>query len=174
VRFTAKHKDRIAFGLTDTEDFVTAGGRDVVEKETSVPMICVTKNYAVERSKADQRSIFDEIFDGANPRYKIFDPGGYQGEGDAVADFKRFAKEVDGVVIKPDAPARGAGVGVWGNDFKTEAEMLDFFHNTYSKGRVVVEEKIEGEESSFHALSDGRHLLVAPLSRDYKRARVDN
>ena len=34
----------------------------------------------------------------------------------------------------------------------------------------MVEERIEGEESSFHAFSDGRHFVPAPLTRDYKRA----
>jgi hypothetical protein len=42
ARFTAKHKE-LAFGLTDTEDFVTGAG---------VPMVCI---------KADQRILFEEI-----------------------------------------------------------------------------------------------------------------
>ena len=87
-----------------------------------------------------------------------------------MADFKKFASQLGEPVIKPDAPARGAGVGVWGRDFATEAEMAAFFRNVYSKGRVIVEERIEGEESSFQAFSDGRHFIVAPQTRDYKRA----
>jgi phosphoribosylamine--glycine ligase len=35
---------------------------------------------------------------------------------------------------------------------------------------VIVEEKVEGEESSFQALCDGRHLTFLPETRDYKRA----
>jgi phosphoribosylamine---glycine ligase len=38
----------------------------------------------------------------------------------------------------------------------------------------VVEERVEGEESSFHAFSDGQHFIVAPQTRDYKRAYEDN
>lgn len=174
AKFATMHREQIAFGLTDTEDFVTAGGRDVVEEESSVPMICVTKKYAIESSKAEQRLLFDQIFDGVNPQYKIFDPQFYHDEEAAIADLKKMANEVHEIVIKPDAPARGAGVGVWGNDFKTESEMIGFFRNVYSKGRVVVEERIEGEESSFHGFSDGRHLSIAPLTRDYKRALDGN
>ena len=55
VKFAGTYGKRIAFGPRDTEDFVTAGGRDVVEKETGIPMVCVTKEFAVEASKADQR-----------------------------------------------------------------------------------------------------------------------
>lgn len=168
--FARKYRSRISFGLTDTEDFVIAGGRDVVERESKVPMLCVEGAYAVERSKADQRLLFDELFRSANPRYAVFDPRKQRSEAQAVARFRRFAKEVEEPVIKPDAPARGAGVGVWGSDFRTEKEMVAFFRNVYARGRVVVEEKVAGEESSFQAFSDGKHFIVAPQTRDYKRA----
>jgi phosphoribosylamine--glycine ligase len=172
AKFASRHENEIAFGLTDTEDFVTAGGRDIVERETGIPMLCVTKEFAVEASKADQRLLFERICPDANPRYKVFDPSKYPDGEAAVADLRAFSRELGGggFVIKPDAPARGAGVGVWGKDFQTEGEAVAFFRNVYSKGRVVVEERIEGEESSFHAFSDGRHFVAAPLTRDYKRA----
>jgi phosphoribosylamine--glycine ligase len=125
-------------------------------------------------SKAAQRLLFDKICPTANPRYRIFDPDQYKSERDAVEDLKAAIKVMNQPVIKPDAPARGAGVGVWGSDFSTEEETERFFLNAYSKGRVVVEEKVEGEESSFHAFSDGRHICVAPLTRDYKRALDGN
>lgn len=171
AKFASGYEKQIAFGLTDTEDFVTAGGRDVVERETGIPMLCVTKDFAIEASKADQRLLFERICPEANPRYKVFDPSKYPSAEAAVADLRSLSKELGGgYVIKPDAPARGAGVGVWGKDFQTEEDAVAFFRNVYSKGRVVVEERIEGEESSFHAFSDGRHFVVAPLTRDYKRA----
>jgi phosphoribosylamine--glycine ligase len=174
VKFAKRHKERIAFGLTDTEDFVIAGGRDRLEKEASVQMLCVTRKYALERSKADQRVLFDEICPTVNPRYKVFDPKEYPTEAAALEDFKKISVDLGEVVIKPDAPARGAGVGVWGSDFREESEMIAFFRSVYSKGRVVVEERVEGEESSFHAFSDGRHFVAAPLTRDYKRALDGN
>jgi len=175
ARFAGRHKARVAFGLTDTEDFVTSGGRDAVEKATGIPMLCVTKEFAVEASKADQRLLFERLCPRANPRYKVFDRSAYQDEAKAVSDFSRFLGEVPGgVAIKPDAPARGAGVGVSGSDFSTEEEAVAFFRNVYSKGRVVVEERIEGEESSFQAFSDGKHFVPTPLTRDYKRALDGN
>ena len=174
VRFAGKFRGRIDFGLTDTEDFVIAGGRDAVEKEAGTPMVCVTKRYAVERSKADQRMLFEDIFPQANPAFEVFDPKEHPSPEDALPRFRRFASGRDGIVIKPDAPARGAGVGVWGSDFHDEAEASSFFLNVLSKGRAVVEEKVEGEESSFHAFSDGRHFVPAPLTRDYKRSLDGN
>lgn len=174
VKFAKKFTRMIAFGLCDTEDFVIAGGRDLLEKEAGIPMVCVTKKYAVERSKAAQRLLFDRICPNVNPSYRIFDPRQYRSQADAVEDMRTVIKGMNQPVIKPDAPARGAGVGVWGSDFRTELEAERFFLGAYSKGRVVVEEKIEGEESSFHAFSDGRHFCPTPLTRDYKRALDGN
>ena len=170
VRAAGKFRDRVAFGLTDTEDFVVAGGRDALEHETGIPMICVSREYALEGSKAAQRRLFDRIFRDANPRYRIFDQKDYSGTQAAVTDFRKVVGELGPAVIKPDAPARGAGVGVWGSDFSTDEEAARFFLNALAKGSVVVEEKVEGEESSFHAFSDGRHFVPAPLSRDFKRS----
>jgi phosphoribosylamine--glycine ligase len=39
---------------------------------------------------------------------------------------------------------------------------------------VIIEEKIEGEESSFQAFCDGKHLVPLPDTRDYKRAFDDD
>ena len=86
-------------------------------------MLCVDRRHTVEKSKADQRLLFDDVFDGANPRYSVFDPKEYRTDAAAVSQFRKFASEVREPVIKPDAPARGAGVGVWGKDFSTEKEI---------------------------------------------------
>jgi phosphoribosylamine--glycine ligase len=47
--------------------------------------------------------------------------------------------------------------------------MADFQH-----GMVIIEEKVEGEESSFQAFCDGKHLVPMPETRDYKRAFDDD
>ncbi|MDE1853929.1 MAG: hypothetical protein KGI38_09345 [Thaumarchaeota archaeon] len=174
ARFAKRHGSSIDFGFADTEEFVVQGGRDVLEEEAGVKMVSVTKEYAVEGSKAGQRLLFDRISPGFNPRFKVFDPARYGDVERAVSDFRRWAGEVRSVVIKPDAPARGAGVGVGGSDFRTEGEMTSFFRGVYHKGKVLVEEKIEGEESSFQAFSDGKHFVPAPMTRDYKRALDDD
>ncbi len=173
VRAASRVKGRVSFALTDTEDFIIAGGRDALEKETGIQTICVTKKYALERSKADQRLLFDRTFREANPKFRIFDPRRSDVQS-ALAEFKKTVAEIGPPVIKPDRPTRGAGVGVWGSDFGTQREAADFFLKVFATGRVIVEEKVEGEESSFHAFSDGKHFIPAPLCRDYKRALDDD
>jgi phosphoribosylamine--glycine ligase len=174
VKAASRFKGKVSFGLTDTEDFVVAGGRDALESETGIPMICVSRKYAVEGSKAAQRRLFDRIFKGANPRYRTFDPRLSREMASVMKEFRGTVRDLGRVVIKPDAPARGAGVGVWGSDFHTPEEAAEFFTQTLEKGSVVVEEQIEGEESSFHAFSDGRHFVPTPMTRDYKRGLDGN
>jgi phosphoribosylamine--glycine ligase len=73
-------------------------------------------------------------------------------------------------VVKPDTPAAGKGVGVWGDHFNSCEQLFEHFVANYRHGDVIIEEKIEGEESSFQAFCDGRHLSPLPETRDYKRA----
>jgi phosphoribosylamine--glycine ligase len=61
-------------------------------------------------------------------------------------------------------------VGVWGDHFTDRGGLYDHFVANYAHGPVIVEEKVRGEESSFQAFCDGKHLVPPPETRDYKRA----
>lgn len=170
-KFTEKHKDKIDFGIVGPEKPIIEGVRDVVEGNLGIPMICPTKKYAIEGSKVAQRSLFQEVASEVNPRFKIFDPKNYSSLSDVKEDLFTWLDELDNkVAVKPDAPAAGKGVGVWGDHFNTREEALAHFLANFKEGPVIVEEKIEGEESSFQAFCDGKHLVPLPETRDYKRA----
>ncbi len=49
-------------------------------------------------------------------------------------------------------------------------ELFEHFLSNFQYGPVIIEEKIDGEESSFQAFCDGKHLVPWPDTRDYKRA----
>ena len=74
------------------------------------------------------------------------------------------------VAVKPDAPAVGKGVGIWGDHFTTRQQLYEHFMSSFKTGPVIVEEKVEGEESSFQTFCDGKHLILLPETRDHKRA----
>jgi phosphoribosylamine--glycine ligase len=61
-------------------------------------------------------------------------------------------------------------VGVWGDHFSNREEVFEHFLSNYKYGPVIIEEKVEGEESSFQTFCDGRRLVPLPETRDYKRA----
>ncbi len=170
-KFAKKFEKRIDFGIVGPEKPIINGVRDVVEKETSIPMICPTREYAIEGSKVAQRLLFQKVAPEVNPSFKVFDPKNYGTIGEMKRDVNSWLNELnDQVAVKPDRPAAGKGVGVWGDHFNTREQLFEHFLSNYEYGPVIVEEKIEGEESSFQAICDGKHLVPLPETRDYKRA----
>jgi len=173
--FAKKRKDKIDFGIVGPEKPIIEGIRDVVEEETRIPMICPTKEYAIEASKVIQRRLFQKAVPEANPKFKVFDPKNYRSQAAVKRELYAWLNELKNeVAVKPDRPAAGKGVGVWGDHFSTREQLFEHFLANYQQGAVIVEEKIDGEESSFQAFCDGRHLVPLPETRDYKRAFDDD
>ena len=169
--FAIANKEKIDFGIVGPEKPIIEGIRDVIEEQTKIPMICPTKDYAIEESKIQQRLLFEKIAPEVNPRFKIFTPKDHKNLGKVKREVYKWLDELDNkVVVKPDRPAAGKGVGVWGDHFKTRKQLFEHFMSNYQYGSVIVEEKVEGEESSFQAFCDGKHFVPLPDTRDYKRA----
>ncbi len=170
-RFAEANKDRIDFGIVGPEKPIIEGVRDLVEKRTGIPMICPTKEYTIEESKVQQRLLFQRIAPEVNPRYKVFSPREYKNVALVKKAVYGWLEELGNrAVVKPDKPTAGKGVGVWGDHFNSREQLFDHFMSNYQFGSVIIEEKIEGEESSFQAFCDGKHLVPLPDTRDYKRA----
>jgi phosphoribosylamine--glycine ligase len=169
--FTDAHHDEIDFGIVGPEKPIINGIRDVVEKETKIPILCPTKKFAIEASKVSQRFLLEEVAPETNPRFKVFDPNDYSNSMSVREDLDHWLDELNNqVVVKPDKPAAGKGVGVWGDHFNNRTELFNDFLLNFKYGKVIVEEKLIGEESSFQAFCDGEHLVPLPETRDYKRA----
>ncbi len=172
--FVETNKNEIDFGFCCPEKPIIEGFRDVVEDKTGVAMICPMKRYAIEESKATQRFLLEDCCAEANPRFKVFLRAEYAGV--SVSEVKRvvwdFLDEIGNeVAVKPDKPAAGKGVGVWGDHFRSRERLFEHFLSIFNGGSdVIIEEKMEGEESSFQAFCDGKRLAVLPDTRDYKRA----
>ena len=174
-RFAEANKDKIDFGIVGPEKPIIEGVRDLVEERTGIPMICPKKKYAIEASKVQQRLLFQEIVPEVNPRFKIFNPKDYKSQEEVKKTVYKWLDELENrAVVKPDQPAAGKGVGVWGDHFRTREQLFEHFMANFQQGSVIIEEKIEGEESSFQAFCDGKHLVPLPDTRDYKRAFDDD
>jgi phosphoribosylamine--glycine ligase len=171
--FAEKYRDKIRFGIVGSEGPIIQGIRDLIERQTAIPLVCPTREYAIEGSKVSQRRLLQECAPKANPLFKVFDPKNLGAE--PRPDFEEWLTQLGGpenVVIKPDRPGFGKGVGVGGEHFSSMQEAYLHFDSIYGGGseKVIVEEKVDGEESSFQAFCDGRHLVALPETRDYKRA----
>ncbi len=170
-KFAKKHGNEIDFGIVGPEGPIVNGIRDIIEKEIDIPMICPTRKYALEGSKVAQRVLIEECCMGANPGYRVFDPKDYQNVDGVKEDVWSWLDECGNqVAVKPDKPATGKGVGVWGDHFKTRDDLFDHFLSIFKHAPAIIEEKIEGEEFSLQFFSDGKHLIPTPAVRDYKRA----
>ena len=173
--FAENNKAQIDFALVGPEKPIIEGVRDLVEQRTGIPVICPKQNYAIEVSKVQQRLLFQEIVPEANPRFKIFSPNDFKNIEEVRKAVYGWLDELENkAVVKPDRPTAGKGVGVWGDHFNTREELFDHFQSNFQYGTVIIEEKIDGEESSFQAFCDGTHLVPLPDTRDYKRAFDDD
>ena len=174
-KFAEANKDEIDFGIVGPEKPIINGVRDLIEERTGIPMICPTKEYAIEASKVKQRLLFEKIVPEVNPKFKVFNPKDYETIEDVKKAVYGWLDELkNNAVVKPDKPAAGKGVGVWGDHFTTRGQLFEHFIENFKYGPVIIEEKIEGEESSFQAFCDGKHLVPLPETRDYKRAFNDD
>jgi phosphoribosylamine---glycine ligase len=174
-KFAQANRDKIDFVILGSEKPIIDGIRDLIEKSTGIPVVCPKQKYAIEASKVEQRLLFEEIAPEANPRFKVFDPKDYSSVDEVKKEVYEWLDELNNqVAVKPDKPTAGKGVGVWGDHFSTRAQLFEHFLSNYQYSSVIIEEKVDGEESSSMAFCDGKHLIPLPDTRDYKRAFDDD
>jgi phosphoribosylamine-glycine ligase len=119
-KFAERRRDKIDFGIVGPEQPIINGIRDLVEEQTDIPMICPMKRFAIEASKVTQRRLFAKAVPEVNPRFKVFPPNDYKSRRDVKKALYTWLDELDNqAVVKPDVPAAGKGVGVWGDHFHT-------------------------------------------------------
>ena len=175
VNFAEANKPDIDFAMVGPEKPIIEGIADLLEARTGIPAICPKKNYALEASKVEQRLLFQEIVPEANPRFNVFKPEDYSDTNAVRKAVYAWLAELDNqAVVKPDKPTAGKGVGVWGDHFTSREQLFEHFMSNFQYGTVIIEEKIDGEESSFMAFCDGKHLAPLPDTRDHKRAFDDD
>ena len=78
-----------------------------------------------------------------------------------------------GCVVKADGLAAGKGVAVCSTPAEAEAALAEIMGDRRfgSAGdRVVVEERLFGEEASYYAITDGEHVVTLAAAQDHKRA----
>ncbi len=107
----------------------------------------------------------------------------YKVKGSPVAgvftDYKEACEFIDSlgssVVVKPAGLTGGKGVKVVGEQLKNSSEAKEYVKEILGKGvgslrKVVVEERLEGEEFSLQAFVSGRKVVGTPMVQDHKRA----
>ncbi len=93
---------------------------------------------------------------------------------DALEAARRHVRErAAGCVVKADGLAAGKGVAVCDSPAAALAaldEIMGARRFGDAGARVVIEERLEGEEVSYYAISDGERIVPLAAAKDHKRA----
>lgn len=98
----------------------------------------------------------------------------------SFADFEQAmqyvrAQNIYPTVLKYDGLAAGKGVVIAQNEQEAEHALRDMLiGEAFGKGRVVIEDYLEGPEFSFMAFVHHNRVYPMPLSQDHKRAYDDD
>lgn len=94
---------------------------------------------------------------------------------ESFSDYGKALEYVSGrpfpAVLKYDGLAAGKGVVIAADLAEADAALKDMLvGESFGKGRVVIEDYLEGPEFSFMAFVDGSRVYPMPLAQDHKRA----
>ena len=123
-----------------------------------------SRAFKVESSKIYMRQLMKRYGIVGNIKFEVFDSE-YE-VGKYLDDMtKEFA-------IKPAGLTGGKGVKLTDAHFNNREEAKEYaFSIIRNDKKVLIEEKVEGEEFSLQAYTDGTNLLFTPVAQDYKRLR---
>lgn len=157
---------RVDFALVGPEDPLNNGVVDAL-REAGIPAVGPSRSLArLETSKSFTRDLLTKYGIEGNIRYKIFAD---------LAGVEDFLAELPEAVIKPDGLTGGKGVLVQGEHFRTRAEALALSRQILAEHpRMIIEEKLDGEEFSLQCLCDGKHVAAMPAVQDHKRRFADD
>lgn len=156
------------FCVVGPEAPIAAGVTDMLlelEIHSSSPLETVGR---LESSKSFTRDLLEKYGIQGNPKFKVF----YDDDG-----LNNFFEQLEGVgfVVKADGLKGGKGVKVHGDHLENIEEGIAYARECLEDcGRVVVEEKLEGQEFSLMSFCDGTSIATMPASQDHKRAYEDD
>ncbi|MFA5820584.1 MAG: phosphoribosylamine--glycine ligase [Candidatus Gracilibacteria bacterium] len=151
------------FAVLGPEAPIAAGVADMLlelEIQSASPLKTVGR---LESSKSFTRDLVEKYQIPGNPLFKTF----FSEEG--LSNF--FDQLGEDFVVKSDGLKAGKGVMVSGDHLHGKAEGMAYALECLKDGgRVVVEEKLEGEEFSLMSFCDGTATLDMIPVQDHKRA----
>ncbi len=151
--------------IVGPDDPIGAGAGSVL-RECGIPTFAPTKSHSrLESSKAWTRELLKKYKIDVSPDFYVSTEKNDEGR-------RNFFDKFEGqIVAKADGLLGGKGVIVADEHFKTFEEVETFAQKSIEKfGRVVLEEKLVGEEFSLMSIVDGITVCDTPIIQDHKRA----
>ncbi|PIR55161.1 phosphoribosylamine--glycine ligase [Candidatus Peregrinibacteria bacterium CG10_big_fil_rev_8_21_14_0_10_36_19] len=151
------------FAIVGPEAPIEAG---VVDMLLGIDVHCASPLQTVgrlESSKGFTRNLLAKFGIKGNPDFRVF----HNSEG--LREF--FEHLGEDYVVKADGLKGGKGVMVSGDHLNGIEEGMAYALECLEDcGRVVVEEKLVGQEFSLMSFCDGKHTVEMPAVQDHKRA----
>lgn len=146
-------------------DPVLAVGMSDAIANTGIKIASPMKNAAkIEWDKSYARMLMDKYNISCNPKHVV---------ATTAEEAEKTINEYREVAIKPLGLTGGKGVKVSGDHFQNPEEAISYAKEVIEKdGKVLVEEKLEGQEFSLFGFSDGENIVFTPPVQDHKRAFV--
>ena len=156
----------IEYGFVGPEAPLSAG---VVDALQDIGVKCASPTAAaarIETSKSFMRELVTKYGIDGNLRYNSFD---------TAAEAIDFVKKVDyQVAVKPVGLTGGKGVKVQGDQLQNLDDTIEYINEIFDGhvggGKVIIEEKAEGEEFTQMVFTNGEDIIPMPLVQDHKRA----
>jgi len=154
------------FVIVGPDDPIGNGATDTVNAAGYKAFAPSKKCAQLEASKSFTRALLKKHHIDASPEFLT------STNLSQLEERKSFFDQHDGqIVVKADGLLGGKGVIVAGDHFTSFEDAEDFAQKSIKKfGKVVLEEKLIGEEFSLISLVDGITVLDTPAIQDHKRA----
>jgi len=152
-------REDVALTVVGPEAPLVAGLVDALEERGRAAFGPARAAAALEASKAFAKEVM-EAAGVPTAAWRAVD-----GVEDGLAAVDRYP-----IVVKFDGLAAGKGVVIAPDEAAARAALEDFLvARRFGRGRVIVEEHLEGEELSLLALCDGETAVPLAPAQDYKR-----
>lgn len=144
-------------------------GAGVVDALEDAGIMCVGPRKApaqLETDKSFTRPLMEKHKIGGRPAFGVFD-----NPKDACKFIDDYAKDL---AIKPAGLTAGKGVAIMGEHFGSDGAkkyVREIFESNMGKiPKVVLEERLIGEEFTLQGFVDGSKVVGTPMVQDHKRA----
>ncbi|MFW5906772.1 MAG: phosphoribosylamine--glycine ligase [Candidatus Natronoplasma sp.] len=144
-------------------------GKGIVDALEEKGIKCASpdkKAAEIETSKEFMRDLQARYDLPGRVEYEVFDD---------IEGIEDFLAHYEGeLAVKPVGLTGGKGVKVMGEHLEDKKEVIDYCEKVLEeeiggKSRVVLEERLKGEEYTLQVFTDGENIIPMPLVQDHKR-----
>lgn len=159
-------EEKIDIVIITTASPLSIGLVDALEENHILAFGPVRLAARLESDKEFTRKLLKKYMPSAIPRFGVFE--------DAKSAIEHAEKLNWEVAVKPIGLTEGLGVRVFGEQLKDKNEVIRYIHQINNQkiggsSKVIIEEKIEGEEFTVQCFVHGDHIISTPAVQDFKK-----